>query len=153
MDLNQVPAALHKQLGDQATAGLLQLLDRSHQEAREELIVACTERFDRRLVEEVSTLRVQVARDMAQLGSSLRQEMAELGSALRKEMAQLESRLRQEMGELRLSVRQDVMELRASLREDIAAVRVDLLKWCFLFWIGQVVAISGIVGVMFRVMR
>ncbi len=56
------------------------------------------------------------------------------------------------MGELRLSVRQDVMELRASLREDIAAVRVDLLKWCFLFWIVQVVAISGIVGVMFRVM-
>jgi hypothetical protein len=120
MDMGQVPAGLLARLGNEATTGLLQLLDRSHQEARESLISACTERFERHLVEEVSGLRVQIARDLAQLESSLRQEMA---------------------------------QLRASLREDIAAGRVDLFKWCFLFWIGQVLAISGIVGVMFRVMR
>ena len=116
MDLGQVPAALHTRLGDEAATGLLQLLDRCQQEGREDVVSACTERFERRLVEEVSGLRVQIA----QLESNLRQEMA---------------------------------QLRASLREDIAAGRVDLFKWCFLFWIGQVLAISGIVGVMFRVMR
>jgi hypothetical protein len=120
MDLGHVPDVLHARLGDEATSGLLQLFDRSHREARKDLISACTERFERRLVEEASGLRVQIARDMAQLEGSLRQEMA---------------------------------QLRASLREDIAAGRVDLFKWCFLFWIGQVLAVSGIVGVMFRVMR
>jgi hypothetical protein len=153
MDLGQVPAALHARLGDEPTAGLLQLLDRSQQEGKEGLINACTERFERRLVEEVSGLRVQIARDTTRLESTLRQKMAELGISLRQEMAGLEGRLRQEIGELRASVREEVAELRASLREDIAAGRVDLFKWCFLFWIGQVLAVSGIVGVMFRVMR
>lgn len=131
MNVGHVPAALHARLGDEATAGLLELLDRSQQEAKEGLISACTERFERRLVEEVSGLRVQIACDMSQLERSLRQDM----------------------GELRASLREELADLRASVREDIAAVRVDLVKWCFLFWIGQVLAISGIVGVMFRVMR
>ena len=116
MDLGRVPAALQARLGAEATVGLLQLLDRSHHEAKEDLISACTERFERRLVEEVSGLRVQIA----QLGADLRQEIATMG---------------------------------ADLRQEMAAGRVDLFKWCFLFWIGQLLAISGIVGVMLRVMR
>jgi len=28
-----------------------------------------------------------------------------------------------------------------------------LLKWCFLFWIGQVVAMAGIMGMMLRLFR
>ena len=72
MEADQVPAALQARLGDEATEGLLLLLDRSHREARENLISACTERFERRLVEETSGLRVQIA----QLGAELRQERA-----------------------------------------------------------------------------
>jgi hypothetical protein len=44
-------------------------------------------------------------------------------------------------------------EMRAGLREEIVAGRVELFKWCFLFWIGQVLAVGGIVGVMLRLMR
>jgi hypothetical protein len=131
MELGQVPTALHARLGNEATVGLLQVLDRSHQEARQDLISACTERFERRLVEEVSALRVQIARDMAQLESSLRHDMVQLRADLQHQIA----------------------TLGADLRQEIAAGRVDLFKWCFLFWIGQVLAISGIVGVMLRVMR
>ena len=127
MQLNQVPRALQARLGDEATVGLLELLDRSHREARQELMTACTECFERRLTEEISGLRVQIA----QLGADLRQEMATMGADLRQEMAKLGADIRQEM----------------------AAVRVDLFKWCFLFWIGQVLAVAGIVGVMLRVMR
>jgi hypothetical protein len=127
MDLGQVPAALHARLGDDATTGLLQLLDRSHREAKQQLISACTGRFERRLVEEVSGLRVQIA----QLGAELRQQMAAM----------------------RADLRQEIATMSADLRQEMAAGRVDLFKRCFLFWIGQVLAISGIVGVMLRVMR
>jgi hypothetical protein len=68
---------------------------------------------------------------MATMGADLRREMVTMGAALRLEIATMGSTLRQEM----------------------ADGRVDLFKWCFLFWIGQVLAISGIVGVMLRVMR
>lgn len=105
MEIDAVPLALRGRLGSDATGGLLQLLNQSHREEREAVIAACTERFERRLVEEVSSVRVQ--------------------------LAQAES----------------------TIRDDIAGGRVDLFKWCFLFWIGQVLAIGGLIGVMLRVIR
>jgi len=127
MEIDQVPVALQAHLGPQASGGLLELLDRSRRTAREDVITACTERFDQRLVEETSGLRVQIA--------------------------QVESRLRQEIARVESGIRKDMAELRASLREDIAAGRVDLFTWCFLFWIGQVLAVGGMLGVVLRVMR
>ena len=41
----------------------------------------------------------------------------------------------------------------AGIRQDMASGRVELLKWCFLFWVGQVVAIAGIMGLMLRLFR
>jgi hypothetical protein len=80
------------------------------------VISACTERFERRLVDEIAKVRV----DMAHLGASLRQEMA---------------------------------TMTAGLRQEMATGRVELFKWCFLFWVGQVLAIGGLVGVMLRLLR
>ena len=101
----QVPLALRGRLGSEATAGLLELFDQSDKETRERVITACTDRFERRLVEEISGVRVQIA------------------------------------------------HAESSIREDIAAGRVDLFKWSFLFWIGQVLAIGGLMGVMLRLIR
>ena len=101
MEIDQVPAALQARLGS-ATGGLLQLLDHSHREAREDVITACTDRFELRLVEEMSGLRVQIA------------------------------------------------ELEARLRGDMAAGRVEFIRWSFLFWAGQVIAITGVLTIMLR---
>ena len=128
---------------------LLELLDRSHRESRDELIITCTERFERRVVEEGAGLRVQIA----QLGAELRQEMATMGAELRQEMATMGAELRQEVASVRVDLRQDMTTMGADLRQEIATGRVDLFKWCFLFWIGQVLAITGIMGVMLRVIR
>lgn len=138
MDIETVPVPLREQLGPEATGGLLHLLELSHREWRADVIAACTERFERRLVEEVAGLRVQIAqtegvlrRDMAEMGAAIRQEMAQMGADIRTEMAQ--------MG--------------AGIRQDIATGRVEMLKWCFLFWIGQLVTIASIVGIMLRLIR
>jgi hypothetical protein len=79
------------------------------------------ERFERRLVEETSKLRVE----MAQWFSGLRQEMSSLEGRLRQEMGGLEGRLRQEMG-----------GLEGRLHKEIGGQRVESLRWSFLFWIG-----------------
>jgi hypothetical protein len=36
------------------------------------------------------------------------------------------------------------------LRSELASGRTELLKWCFLFWIGQVVALGTLMAVMLR---
>ena len=138
MDMDAVPDALRERLGAEAAGGLLQLLDLAHREGRADVIAACTERFERRLVEEVADVRVQ----LAQVEASLRQEIVTTGAGLRQDMGKMEAGLRQDIGKMELGVRQD-----------LSAGRVELLKWCFLFWIGQVVAITGILGLMLRLFR
>ncbi len=137
-DIDAVPVPLRTRLGPEATVGLLELLDLSHRAERDAVTTACTERFERRLVEEVSGLRVQIA----QVESSFRQDMAQLGAALR-----------QEMGEMRAGLREEMSRMGSTLREEMATGRIELFKWCFLFWIGQVLAIGGLMGVMLRLTR
>jgi hypothetical protein len=142
MDSAAIPIALKDRLGPEATDGLLQLMEQVETHLREDVITACTERFERRLVEETSTLRVQIA----QVESSIRQDMTRLGSELRQEMGALRSELRQEIGAQGAALRQEM----GALGSQMASGRFELLKWAFLFWIGQVVAIGTLIGVMMR---
>jgi hypothetical protein len=182
MDVEAVPPALREQLGGDATAGLLALLARSHEEERATVIAACTERFERRLVEEIAGVRVQIAQvegalrtEMAEMGASIRQEMAEMGASIRQEMAEMGASIRQEMAEMGASIRQDMAQMGASIRQDMAQLgasmredmaqlgasmreematgRVELIKWCFLFWIGQVMVVLTAMGVVVRLVR
>jgi hypothetical protein len=82
----------------------------------DEVLNIGAERFERRLAESTSGLRVQIE--------------------------ETEARLRQELGG---------MEVR--ITREIASSRVDLLKWSFIFWIGQVVAVSAVMGAMLRIAR
>jgi hypothetical protein len=60
-------------------------------------------------------------------------------------------KLRAEMSELRSDLRQDMKELRFELRSDfkveVANIRADLLKWSFLFWVGQVAAVMAFISI------
>ena len=44
-------------------------------------------------------------------------------------------------------------ELRSELLLAMATLKFDLLKWNFLFWIGQLAALTAILGVMLRDVR
>ena len=123
VDLEVVPAAVRERLGPEATAGFLHVLDLSHREWSDDVISVAAERFERRLAEVASSLRVQTA--------------------------QSEAALRQEVGQ----VRHELWQVDGRLRQDLSQMEVRLLRWSFLFWIGQVVSISAIMAAMLRVVR
>ena len=149
MDIERVPAPLQERLGFEATSGLLQLLESTRREWRDDVIAGCSDRFERRLVEEIASVRVQTT----QVESSIRRDMAELGANIRQDMAKMETGIRRDMGELGASLRREMAEMGAGLHREMASGRVELLKWCFLFWIGQVIALTGIMAMMFRLFR
>jgi hypothetical protein len=182
VEIDSVPPALRTQLGERAPAGLLEVLARSYEAMREPVIAACTERFERRLIEEISGVRVQLAdvdsglrHETSQMGGHLRQEMMELRAGLRQEMSELRTELRGDTTRLRFEIRQEIAHLGAelrqeisqlgaqfrcehaasltALRQEIAAGRFELLKWNFMFWAGQVLAVGGLIGVMLRFAR
>ncbi|MBI3493428.1 MAG: hypothetical protein HY047_16850 [Acidobacteria bacterium] len=104
-----VPVALEERLGESGSAALVEMLNAGHRACAESAMTQCTERFDRRLVEETSKLRLELAQ--------LRGEMQTGFAALRQEMAD---------------------------------GRFGLLKWAFVFWVGQLVSVVGIVALLLR---
>lgn len=116
MDINRVPEALQDHLGPAATVGLIELLTGARKEWTAEVTGIASDRFERRLIEETSKLRVE----MTQGFGTLRQETTAGFAALRQEMADQ---------------------------------RFELLKWAFLFGVGQFFAVAGLVAVLIRFLR
>jgi len=90
-----IPAALRARLGDDATFGLIELLETERQEVSEQVLTSAADRFERRMAEEFGRFRKEVV-------------------------------------------------------QELSNTRVDMLKWSFLFWIGQVAAIAGLLSFMVR---
>jgi hypothetical protein len=103
---SRVPAAFRNRLGDDATFGLIELLDTERKDWSEQVLNVAADRFERRLTEGTSSLRVE---------------------------------LREVLHDGLLSVRQE-----------LATTRVEMLKWSFLFWAGQVAAMAGLLAFMLR---
>jgi len=64
MESNRVPAALQERLGREGTLGLLDLIDTSQMAWSDRVMSITAERFERRLSEEVSRLRVDLIREL-----------------------------------------------------------------------------------------
>ena len=157
MSSNRVPSELRDRLGDEGTLGLVELLESERAEWSERTLSVAADRFERRLLDEISGVRVELH---ASLGSvrqemhaglaSVRQEMhAGLGS-VRQELATARVEMRQALATARVETRQELATSRVEMLQELATARVETLRWSFLFWIGQVAAMAGLLALMFR---
>ena len=106
------------------------MTDREH----EQLLATATDRFERRLTEEIGAVRVT----MIEQDSAIRQDIA----SLRVEMCEQDGATRLEIATLRL----DMSEQFAESRVHTEARHRELLKWALVFWVGQAAAVAGIVS-------
>ena len=91
-------------------------------------MTAAIDRFEYRLTTELSSLRIDVVREI----STLRHDVTRDIAALRQDMTQEAATLRQDF------------------TRDLSSVSVELLKWSFLFWVGQVAAMAVLLAFMMR---
>ncbi len=92
--------------------------------AQNDMLILATERFESRLARAAAELRGE----MASLKSDLRQEIAAGDTALRVALVEGLSGIRREMSDL----------------------RIDVLRWSFLFWLGQVAATATMLTILLR---
>ena len=52
-----------------------------------------------------------------------------------------------------LASREDLVEGVARLGQEMASLRVELLRWSFAFWIGQVAATAGLMALLIRLLQ
>ena len=106
MSSRKIPANLRTRLGDDATFGLVELLSAEEKDWSDRMLTSATERFERRLTQEISLLRQDF--------------------------------------------HQSLNEGLAGIRTELATVRVEMLRWSFVFWIGQVAAVAALLALMLR---
>ena len=106
---SRIPAALRTQLGDEATFGLIELLDTERKDWSEHVLGVAADKFERRLGQEVSALR--------------------------------------------LEVRNALHDGLTAVRQELSTTRVEMLRWSFVFWVGQVAAIAALLEFMLRGVR
>ena len=102
----RIPAAVRSRLGDDATFGLVELLDGERRDWSQDVVATASDRFERRLAHELGAMRTNIS------------------NALNDGLT--------------------------AIRQDTATARLEMLKWSFVFWIGQVAAVAGLLAFMRR---
>ena len=82
--------------------------------------------------------------------AALEEMFDDAGEAWRSDMLAMaqerfDRRLAEELALFRQDMVQSMSDLRIDLHREIQTTRVDLMKWSFLFWIGQLAAVGGLV--------
>jgi hypothetical protein len=143
---NRLPPELRERLGDEAALGLLALLESERAEWSERVLRVAADRFERRLAEQIAGVRVELSAVRADIVRELHEG---LGS-IRQELATVRVEVRQELATVRVEMRQELATARVEMHQLLATSRVETLRWSFLFWVGQVAAMAGLLALMFR---
>jgi len=102
-----------------------------------------------RLQKEIEGVRLEVEhvrKELRETELRLRKEIEGVKLGLQKEIEGVKLGLQKEIEQVRL----EVEKVRAELSEKIEKVKADLVKWMFLFWTGQVIALIGILKWFFK---
>ncbi len=65
-------------------------------------------------------------------------------------------RLAEEIGKLRAEVHKEIAKVWneiGKLRAEMQGMRADIIKWMFIFWVSQLLALSGIIFTILRFVR
>ena len=164
MSIITIPKPLREKLGDDGTEGLIDVLNRQEEQTNDSVIETAASRFERRLTEvgtgldtritEVeSGMRVEISDAEKRFERRLTEEISTVNAKILK----VEERITEEVSGLRVEIfntekRLDnrITEVDAGLRVEIHKSKTDTIKWMFIFYIGQVAALGGI---LFAVLR
>ncbi len=141
-----VPRPLREKLGEEGTDALIALINEAGENNKQSVIEVVAERFERRLAEEIGKLRAEIAEAMGKLRTEVAGEISKLRVELSEETNELRAQLSEETNKLRVELSEGTNRLRAELHE----LRANLIQWMFVFWIGQIGVLTGILFAFFR---
>ena len=146
METAGVPGALRERLGEEGTFGLVDLLDRTGRAWKVEVLETAGDRFARALAEESARIRTLIAEQGARLEARLAEQGARFDARLAEHGARLEAALAEQGARFDGRLAGQAAQFDGRL----ADLRAELLKWSFLFWIGQVAAMAALLAFMLR---
>ena len=126
-----VPRILQEKLGEEGSDAFVKVIKEIDNEARKEALVVAEEHFEVRLSEEMGKLR---------------QEFSGFKEEMRAELSEFKEEMKAEFSGFKDSMGREI----SSLRVENAKTKADMIKWMFIFWIGQIGVLSGIMFAIFK---
>ena len=103
---------------------MIELINQSLSEQKNDVLQVVEEKFERRLSEEISGLEVRLSEKISRVETDLSEKISR--------------------------VETDISEKITEQGKRSAEYKADLIKWMFIFWVGQVGVILGILFAFFK---
>jgi len=129
MPIITIPKVIREKLGDDGSEAITKLLNEVEEGIKRDSIAIVEEKFERRLSEELGKLRV---------------EIAEIKTDLQREITETRTGLQREIAETKTDLQGKIVETRTGLQREIAETKTFLFRWMFIFWVGQIGVLAGI---------
>jgi hypothetical protein len=111
-------------------------------ELKKDIIEILEERFEKKLSVELLNLKLELMEKITSSAAQLNERITKTESQLNETITKVEAQLNE-----RITTSSE--KLRAELVEKIANSKADMIKWMFIFWIGNVITIiGGIIGIL-----
>ncbi len=162
MPLISIPKPLREKLGDEGSDALIAVLNEQEKETENSVIQTAGLRFERKLAEEISPIRVDLAGSEGRFEKKLEKETSAIRVELTESEGRFEKKLVEEVSAIRVDLAsleqrfdkkltEEVSSLRGEMNTSIGTLRVEMhqsaannIKWMFLFWIGQIGVVTAL---------
>ncbi len=115
-------------LGEEASDSLVRFVDQKLDQRKHEMLEFIEEKFERRLAEELGKVNVSIANLEQRLDNRITVEISKVNERLTDEISKVNERITAENSK----------------------TRADLIKWMFIFWVGQIAVIMGLLFAFFK---
>ena len=119
-----VKKPLREKLGDDGAEALVELINEAQKETQNNVIKFVEEKFEKRLSEELAKVRVELTERIEGVRTDLIERIEGVRTELKSEIE--------------------------ALKTNDEKVKSELIKWMFIFWVGQIGAILGILFAFFK---
>lgn len=135
MAIVAVGKTLRDKLGEDGVNELVELINSAHTDQRNEILTFVEEKFERHLSEEFAKLETKISNTKA---------------ALENRMSEIEAGLKSQISENKAGFESQISETKGALESKISETKAELIKWMFIFWVGQVGVLIGILLAFFK---
>ncbi len=135
MAIITVPKPLREKLGDEGSDALVELLNKTGDRHKADVLEFVEEKFERRLSEELGKINQRITNEIGKVNQRITNETESL---------------RVEIQQTRTDLVDRIERSHTGLVDRIETTRADLIKWVFIFWVGQIVALTGILFAFFK---
>ena len=124
MPIVTVEKPLKDKLGDDGVDSLIHLLNQAQRDQKEDVLEFVENKFEQRLSKEISKVNNRITEEISKLDKRITEEITKLDKRITEEITKFDNK--------------------------IEHIRADIIKWMFIFWVGQVTVIAGLLFAFFK---